>query len=189
MSSTVVNANLSRLTSLVHRRWNILVIAELYRLKGAKFIALVNGLGASRGSLKAALDHLIDLGFVEKAAGHGHPMRPEYLLTADGRKIGEECLTLVRILKRRNELDLAFMKWTLPLVVAIGDRTLRFNELRRSLGDATPRAITLGLKAMINHEWASRRLIDDFPPTAGYRLRSKGQRVLVPAAGLCESSD
>ena len=186
MKSSAINVNLSRLTSLVHHRWNILVIAELYRLSGAKFISLVNGLGASRGSLKAALDHLIDLGFVERATGHGHPMRPEYLLTAEGLEIGDECLALVRILKRRNELNLAFMKWTLPLVVAIGDRTSRFNELRRSLSDATPRAITMGLKSLINHGWASRNLIDDFPPTAGYRLRSKGQRILVPAGGLCE---
>jgi len=186
MKSSVSKTDLSLLTSLVHRRWSILVIAELYRLSGAKFITLVNGLGASRGSLKAALDHLVKLGFVAKATGHGHPMRPEYLLTVEGLAIGGECLALVRILKRRNELDLAFMKWTLPLVVALGDRTSRFNELRRSLSDATPRAITMGLKSLISHGWATRRLIDDYPPTAGYKLQSIGQRILVPASVLCE---
>ncbi len=186
MNSSQLNTNLRRLASLVHHRWNILVIAELYCLSGAKFITLVNRLDASRGPLSAALEHLVELGFVVKNTEHGHPMRPEYLLTAQGLAIGEECLTLVRILKRRNELDLAFRKWTLPLVVAIGDRTLRFNELRSSLDDATPRAITMGLKSLLHHGWASRRLIDDFPPTAGYKLQRKGQRILVPASGLCE---
>ena len=113
-------------------------------------------------------------------------MRPEYLLTARGLAIGDECLTLVRILKRRNELDLAFRKWTLPLVVAIGEHTLRFNELRSSLHEATPRAITMGLKSLLHNGWVSRSLIDNFPPTAGYQLQSKGQRILVPASGLCE---
>jgi len=186
MKSSQMNRNLSRLTILMHHRWNILVIAELYRLSGAKFITLINALDASRGSLRAALEHLVELGFVRKNTGHGHPMRPEFLLTARGLAIGEECLTLVRILKRRNELNLAFKKWTLPLVVAIGDRTLRFNELRSSLSDATPRAITMGLKTLLHHRWASRSLIDDFPPTAGYKLQSKGRRILVPASGLCE---
>ena len=186
MNSTQLHTDLSRLANLVHHRWNILVIAELFRLSGAKFITLVNTLDASRGSLRAALEHLVELGFIRKNTGHGHPMRPEYLLTAQGLAIGEECLTLVKILKRRNELDLAFKKWTLPLVVAIGGRTLRFNELRTSLNDATPRAITMGLKSLLHHGWASRSLIDDFPPTAGYKLQKKGQRILVPASSLCE---
>lgn len=186
MNSSQLHMDLRRLANLVHHRWNILVIAELYRGSGAKFVTLVNRLDASRGSLSAALEHLIELGFVVKNTGYGHPMRPEYLLTPEGHAIGDECLTLVRILKRRGELDLAFKKWTLPLVVAIGERTLRFNELRSSLNDASPRAITMGLKSLLHHGWASRRLIDDFPPTAGYKLRRKGQRILVPASGLCE---
>lgn len=186
MKSSQLNLDLSRLAKLVHHRWNILVIAELYRQSGAKFVTLNHSLEASRGSLSAALKHLIELGVVVKNTGHGHPMRPEYLLTAKGLAIGAECMTLVRILKRRNELDLAFNKWTLPLVVAIGDRTLRFNELRSSLDDATPRAITMGLKSLLHHGWASRRLIDDFPPTAGYKLQRKGQRILAPASSLCE---
>ena len=186
MKSSRVDTRLSRLSSLVHHRWNILVIAELHQQSGAKFVTLVSRLDASRGSLSAALEHLIELGFVRKNTGHGHPMRPEYLLTAKGLAIGDDCLKLVQILKQKSEFDLAFKKWTLPLVVAIGDRTMRFNELRSSLNDATPRAITIGLKLLIHQGWASRKLIDDFPPTAGYKLQKKGQRILVPASGLCE---
>jgi len=178
MTSSQLNLDLSHLVSLVHHRWNIMVVAELYRLSGAKFITLVNRLDASRGSLSAALEHLIELGFVIKNTGHGHPMRPEYLLTAQGLAIGEECLTLVRILTRRNELDLAFRKWTLPLVVAIGKSRLRFNEVRASLGDATPRAIATGLRSLLQYGWLDRSLIDEFPPTAGYELTARGRRIL-----------
>lgn len=185
MSASNLHAELGRLTSLVQHRWNILVIAELHRHSGAKFITLIHHLEVSRGSLTASLAHLIDLGFVRKNTGHGHPMRPEYLLTSNGAEIGEECLMLVRILQRRDEVDLAFRKWTLPLVVVIGERRLRFKDLRSSLNHATPRAITIGLKSLLQHGWAERSLIDEFPPTAGYELRDKGRQILVCANGLC----
>ncbi len=187
MTASNLHPDLGRLTDLVQHRWNILVIAELQRHSGAKFISLVNRLAVSRGSLKVSLAHLIDLGFVRRNMGHGHPMRPEYLLTKHGVAIGDECLSLVRILQRRDEIDLAFRKWTLPLVVAIGERRLRFNQLRSSLHDATPRAIAIGLKSLLRHGWADRSLIDEFPPTAGYQLRRKGQQILVCANGLCQA--
>jgi len=177
---------LARLTGLVHHRWNILVIAELQRHSGAKFITLVNRLQVSRGSLSASLAHLTHLGYVRRNLGHGHPMRPEYLLTKQGVAIGDECLSLVRLLQRRDEVDLAFRKWTLPLVVTIGERRLRFNQVRASLHDATPRAIAIGLKSLLKNGWAERSIIDDYPPTAGYELRSKGQRILVCVSSLCQ---
>ena len=187
MSASNLHTGLCRLTRLVHHRWNILLVAELHRHSGAKFITLVQGLEVSRGSLSASLADLIDLGYVQKNTGHGHPMRPEYLLTRHGLAIGDDCLSLVRILQRKDEVDLAFRKWTLPLVVAIGARRLRFNQLRSSLRNATPRAIAIGLKSLLKHGWADRSIIDDYPPTAGYELRGKGQQILVCASSLCQS--
>jgi len=187
VDTTKLQDDLRRLKGLVHRRWNILVIAELHRHSGAKFITLVNRLEVSRGSLSASLASLIELGFVRKNTGYGHPMRPEYLLTKQGAAIGDDCLSLVQILERNEEVDLAFRKWTLPLLVAIGERRLRFNELRSSLQDATPRAIAMGLKSLLRHGWADRSLIDEFPPTAGYELRAKGRQILVCANKLCQN--
>ena len=179
MSVSNLHANLARLTSLVQHRWNILVIAELHRYSGAKFITLVHRLEVSRGSLSVSLADLIDLGFVRRNTGYGHPMRPEYLLTTHGVAIGDDCSALVQIIQRRDDVDLAFRKWTLPLVAAIGEHRLRFKQLRSSIPDATPRAITIGLKSLLRQGWAARTLIDDFPPTAGYALRPKGQQILA----------
>ena len=173
--------NIERLDSLVelaHHRWNIPIIAELYRQSGAKFVTLANTLGVSRGSLSASLDDLIELGFVVRNFGHGHPMRPEYLLTDAGNAIGRECLSLRYLLRRRQEEGMAYRKWTLPLVAAIGDETRRFNEVQIILPAASPRAITLGLKTMLAERWAQRSVIDDFPPTAAYALLPKGRSVL-----------
>jgi DNA-binding HxlR family transcriptional regulator len=182
---TTETTDFGQLISLVHHRWNIPIVAELHRTDGAKFITLANRLGVGRASLSSSLEHLIGLGLVERNEGHGHPMRPEYLLTATGATIGDDCLSLIRILNRRDEADMALRKWTLPLVAAIGDRLSRFSDLKTVLRDATPRAITLGLKTLIQGRWAARTLIDEFPPTAGYELRPKGQRILTYVHELC----
>ena len=116
--------------------------------------------------------------------GHGHPMRPEYLLTDDGLVIGEHCLSLARLVRQRKEADLAFRKWTLPLVAAIGGKVRRFHEVRDVLLGATPRAVTIGLKSLLAQRWATRILIDDYPPATGYELRPKGQRILTCVSGL-----
>lgn len=162
----------------MHHRWNIPVVAELYKRTGAKFVTLANALGVGRASLSASLNDLIELGFVVRNTGHGHPMRPEYLLTDAGQRIGEKCLRLRHLLRRRNDEDVAFRKWTLPLVTALGEDTRRFNEVQLILPEASPRAITLGLKSMLAARWARRSIIDDFPPTAGYALLPKGRSVL-----------
>jgi len=98
--------------------------------------------------------------------------------------IGRHCVVLNQAVRQKDDADLAFRKWTLPLVAAIGEDSLRFNELRSVLADATPRAITLGLKSLLRERWANRTLIDEYPPAAGYQLLSKGQRVLSCMNGL-----
>ena len=105
-------------------------------------------------------------------------MRPEYLLTARGKAIGGLCGELVSGLRTAPDVDLGLRKWTLPIVATIGEDVCRFSEVKKALGDATPRAITLALKAMSERNWLRRTLIDDYPPTAGYALKPKGRRIL-----------
>lgn len=185
MASETSIKSICGLVELVHHRWNIPIIAALYRESGAKFVTLANTLKVSRGALSASLNDLIKLGLVRRNPGHGHPMRPEYLLTEEGIAIGEECSSLQRLIGRRAEQDLAYRKWTLPLVAAIGNDVRRFNEVQVLLPDATPRAITIGLKSLLCQRWAKRKLIDDFPPTAGYELLPKGRSVLNHVSPLC----
>ena len=175
---------LERLIDLVHHRWNIPVLAELYRLKGAKFVTLARALSVSRASLSTSLNDLVALQLVHRNPGHGHPMRPEYLLTERGAGVGEQCYTLHRLLCRRDDQDLAFRKWTLPMVATLGHEVRRFNEVQRALPAATPRAIALALKSLLDRRWVRRKLIDDFPPTAGYELLARGRTVLGHVGGL-----
>ena len=42
-------------------------------------------LGLSRSMLTASLTQLIEAGWLQRNPGHGHPLRPEYVLTDAGR--------------------------------------------------------------------------------------------------------
>lgn len=190
LKSDARNTELGPLLDLVERRWSIPVIAELYRGSGAKFVTLVNRLGTGRGSLSATLDHLVDMDLVYRNPGYGHPMRPEYLLTGRGRDVGGHCLRLSQAVGRADAADLAYRKWTLPLVASIGHGRhgqVRFRDLRHALTAATPRAITLGLKGLLEHRWIGRSLIDGYPPAAGYHLLARGERVYGSLEGLCRA--
>lgn len=178
------DSNIIELVDLVHHRWNVPVLAHLQMHSGGKFVSLSNALQVSRASLSASLEDLMAMGLVRKNTGHGHPLRPEYLLTEFGEDIGQHCALLHKTIQRRKAADLAYRKWTLPLVAAMGEEALRFNELKTALTDATPRAITLGLKSMVREKWAARTLIDDYPPATAYALRPKGQQIFSCIAGL-----
>lgn len=185
MNSAIDPVELAPLIELAHYRWNIPVLAELHRQSGARFVVLANSLGASRGSLSASLDSLIQMDLVRRNPGYGHPMRPEYLLTDNGQRVGEHCRDLARLVARRGDNGIAYRKWTLPLVAAIGQGVRRFSEVRSALGDgATPRAVTLGLKSMTHEGWANRLLIDDYPPAAGYALAPRGLTVFKRIDGM-----
>ncbi len=90
---------LSHMAALFHRRWAVPVLAQLHRDRGAKAITLTNGLSVSRESLRATLDELIEHGWIARNPGYGHPMRPEYLLTRRGEKLGPTCVRLMAMLR------------------------------------------------------------------------------------------
>jgi len=161
--------SLEPLISLCHHRWNLPVLAELYRDSGCKFVTLVNRLGISRDSLQRSLRALIAAGLARRNPGYGHPLRPEYVLTEGGAPPGKAALAL---LSRLPEADrgLALKKWTLPILAAVGAGAERFGELREALPKLTPRALTLALKALATRRWLRREVEDGYPPRARYRL-------------------
>src|ERR1700742_3786009 len=76
------------LIALFHHRWAPPALALLADRGGARFVELQRKLDVGRESLRRALDALIELGYVRRNPGYGHPLRPEYVITAAGRKAG-----------------------------------------------------------------------------------------------------
>ncbi len=170
---------LSHLAALFHRRWAVPVLAQLHKDRGAKAITLTNHLGVSRESLHNTLDELIQHGWIARNPGYGHPMRPEYLLTRRGEKLGPTCVRLMAMLRKMGIQRIALRKWSMPITLALAGGVEHFGELKRILPGITSRALTLGLKELQRTGLIERRIVDQYPPTTSYRLTRRGRR-LVP---------
>ena len=62
-------------------RWAIPVLALLSREQGSRFVVIERRFGLSRNSLTRTLAYLREQGWVMPNPGHGHPLRPEYVLS------------------------------------------------------------------------------------------------------------
>lgn len=165
------------LRRLTANRWAIPVLALLSRERGARFAVIAHRFALSHHSLTRCLQHLKDCGWVIPNPGHGHPLRPEYLLSEAGLAVGAAC---ERIAGARERLGLAaadLPRWGLPVVAGLGGDWTRFGMLQTRLAPVTPRALSATLKTMIGHDLVGRRLEDRYPPVALYGLTGRGQEL------------
>jgi DNA-binding HxlR family transcriptional regulator len=172
---------------LFHRSYAVPAIACLYAEQGAKFVTLVHRLGASRDTVSLTLKYLVGRGIVMKNPGYGHPMRPEYVLTAAGQRLGESC---VRVVAAVDELDIApvaFKKWPMPVVAAVGGGADRFSSLLGSLEGVTPRALTGALRDLSRIDVVERSVTASWPPHPRYVLARAGERLMPALDGLREA--
>jgi DNA-binding HxlR family transcriptional regulator len=163
------------LIALCHHRWNLPIISELHRDKGAKFVALVNRLSISRDALSRTLQALQDQGWVKRNPGYGHPLRPEYILTTRGERLGPAALELVTTLQHGQLEEVVLKKWALPILHALEPKPLRFSELRQL--PLTARALSLTLK-----ELEQAKLIE-----GSYQLTERGKRLAAILKQLLSS--
>jgi DNA-binding HxlR family transcriptional regulator len=170
---------IDRLTALFRRRWACPVIAELHRSDGAKFVTLVGRLGSNPAAMRTTLDELLDLGWIRRNPGYGHPMRPEYLLTSHGERIAPACAKLDEALDSPEVKDVALRKWSMPVLYVVGDGPTRFSEVTRSLEGATDRAVSLSLKSLADAAIVERSLVTGPPLGTAYAATRAGG-ILLP---------
>lgn len=77
-------------------------------------------------------------------------------------------------------------KWQVLIVLALEDGTLRFGELKRTIGDVTQRVLTENLRSL-ERDGYLRRDVDPGPPVAvRYTLTDLGEELLPLLRGLTE---
>ncbi|MBT2189159.1 winged helix-turn-helix transcriptional regulator [Sphingobium nicotianae] len=174
-----MSSNLSPdlLQALSKHRWAVVVLAHMAERGGGRFAEMANRIGAPRDSLRRTLAALIAQGWIMPNPGHGHPLRPDYLLTEAGRPIGSACRAIVAAQAKAGMPPQAVTRWSLPLLRLIGGGEARFNRLERAMEGATPRAVAASLKALIAHDLVARDLVAGFPPSSAYRLTGRGEVV------------
>jgi len=188
MSATnPISSPLSPLIELCHFRWAIPVLSELQVSGGEKFVTLKNRLAVSPDALRRSLNSLIAAGLVRANTGYGHPMRPEYVITEKGRSCGRSSANLYRELRRLNVEQVCLNKWSMPALVGVEVGNNRFNDIKRLLPGATPRALTVSLKNLARERLLVRRVIDEYPPAVSYQASQRGSRIALLAARLSDA--
>jgi DNA-binding HxlR family transcriptional regulator len=171
----------STLARLSHRRWTLPVLSEIDRTSGSRFATLAGRLGVSGESLRRTLAALLDEGLVARNPGHGHPLRPEYVLTVRGRAVAPACRGVLDALGANEAVGLK--KWSLPVLAEL-DGPRRFSELRAGLPEVTARALALALKDLERAGLLRRTVTDAYPPAVVYEPTAAGRPVVTAARAL-----
>lgn len=79
-------------------------------------------------------------------------------------------------------LDRIAEKWTGLVVLALGDQTLRFGELRERIGGVAPKVLTQTLRALERDGLVTRRVYAEVPPRVEYTLTPLGRSLGEPLA-------
>lgn len=90
----------------------------------------------------------------------------------------EVCQTVADVLTRVGD------KWSLLVLHALSQRSMRFNELKRSLGSVSQKVLTATLRSLERDGYVSREVTRSVPPRVDYLLTDLGREVLVPVTAL-----
>jgi DNA-binding HxlR family transcriptional regulator len=163
-----------QLAALGQHRWMVPLLAELARSSGARFVELHRRLGLPRDSLSRTIDAAIAAGWAMRNPGHGHPLRPELVLTGAGQELAAMALQVSAVMAGQGLGPAALSRWSLPLLRSLASGQERFNEIARSLPGASPRALSQSLQKLVANDLVGRSVESGYPPTSRYRLTKRG---------------
>ncbi len=77
-------------------------------------------------------------------------------------------------------------KWTVPILIALQNQSLRFNELQRTLGDVTHRVLTTQLRKLEAERLVTRTVRSVNPPHVVYGIAPEGAELLPVLTTLAD---
>ncbi|MBD2748573.1 helix-turn-helix transcriptional regulator [Microvirga sp. BT688] len=89
-----------------------------------------------------------------------------------------DCRTVTEILSRVGD------KWSVQVVVQMGEGPKRFNELRRAVTGISQRMLTLTLRGLERDGLVTRTVYPTIPPRVDYQLTGLGCSLLKTVRGL-----
>src|SRR3954452_17368114 len=88
------------------------------------------------------------------------------------------CTTIKEVLARVGD------KWSVFVITLLGERTMRFTELKRSIDGVSQRMLTLTLRQLERDGLVDRPVYPIVPPRVDYSLTALGQTLLPPLLAL-----
>ncbi len=167
---------ISELVNITSKALAMPILAQMHAGVPGRQAPLLHATGASRGAFAQSMQHLIDLGYVERNPGHGHPLRPEFRLTAKGQARGAFALEIDRTAQPQHA-PLLRRTWALPVLASLA-APRRFGELRSTLHPITDRALSQTLISLEDNAWVSRTVdAESRPPRPLYQPINMGTAI------------
>ncbi len=150
------------------------VMARFHTDSAQRFAQLRQALAIGSESLSKTLDYLVKMGWLARNQGHGHPLRPEYLLKDDGKAAAHVAHTLSQSLGKLNIDPSQLTRWTYPLLLLMRQGNTRFSDFEHALDKTTSRAIAQCLKKLVSLGIVERNVGEEYPPSPRYTLSQCG---------------
>ncbi|OII63683.1 transcriptional regulator [Streptomyces sp. CC53] len=77
-------------------------------------------------------------------------------------------------------------KWAMLIIEALGERTLRFNELRNEIEGVSHKMLTQNLRMLERNGLVERTVHPVVPPRVEYALTEPGIALRVTIGGMCD---
>jgi DNA-binding HxlR family transcriptional regulator len=91
-----------------------------------------------------------------------------------------DCKAVSAILSRVGD------KWSVLIIMRLGEGPRRFNEIKRMIGGISQRMLTLTLRNLERDGLVSRKVTPSIPPRVDYALTDLGRELLHPVKALGE---
>jgi DNA-binding HxlR family transcriptional regulator len=89
-----------------------------------------------------------------------------------------ECRRVAPVLARIGD------KWSILVIILLGEGPMRFNELRRKIGSISQRMLTLTVRGLERDGFLTRTVFPTIPPRVDYELTALGKSLLQPIQQL-----
>ncbi len=146
--------NMQLLVNLTSKAWSLKILAQLHAGVSGRQAPLITATGASRSSFAASLEHLFQLGLLERNPGHGHPLRPEFRLTDKGKAVAAMRAGSRRSFRTR--MPFRYCDAAGRCYPAVTGAPSRFSAIKSDLGPVTDRALSKSLGVLEEQEWLRR---------------------------------
>lgn len=156
--------DIKTLVKLTSRAWSLDILALMHSGTPGRQASLVSASGAGRTALVQSLDHLVDIGLLERNPGHGHPLRPEYRLTCKGQATAIIADNIRGVVHEPDGRNLLRRAWTVPILVA-SQKPRHFTDIKTELDSITDRALSQSLKQLQGQHWLLRTVDSAIIPT------------------------
>jgi DNA-binding HxlR family transcriptional regulator len=92
--------------------------------------------------------------------------------------IRSDCQAVSSILARIGD------KWSVLVIMMLGDGPVRFNDLKRRIGGVSQRMLTLTLRGLERDGLVTRTIFPTIPPRVDYELTDLGRSLWKPVEAL-----